>query len=271
MTVGPNDFSIMTHSLDVTKKNVNGYSKIFLFNEDVNFNFKNITNIDKDFFPFTPEYVRNKMKNKNRSGWVYQQLIKMYFSYIQSESENILVIDADVFFTKKIKFFDENNKPFFTTSDEYNEAYFTHMKKVHPELTRAHDKSGIAHHMMFNKNLLSSLIAMVEDYHKKPFFDVFIDEINHLESSPCSEYEVYFNYVLKNHEKEYSLRTLKWKNTDKLKFRDFIGYEMISLPHYGETRPSDIISNLKKRDIKKAQKSIYNYCFLKLLSLSIKI
>ncbi len=262
-TVGPKDFEIINDTLKINKKNVIGYNQIHLFNENKNFNFKGIKNVEESLFPFTFEYIQNKIENKNRAGWIYAQLVKLYFPYLHEGSENVLVIDSDVFFTKKIKFFDKNNKPIFTVSDEYHRPYFDHMLRVHPDFNRAYEKSGISHHMFFNKQLLTEMFQKVEKLHNKHFYDVYLDELDGKENSPSADYEIYFHYVLNNHKDKYSIREINWKNVSLLTFKDFKNFKMISLPHYAGTRPKNLKSNIKKFEKIRAAKSLYNFFFLK--------
>lgn len=60
---------------------------------------------------------------------------------------------------------------------------------------------------------------MVEDKHNKPFWQVFIlcviEHLNHpihAAESGASEYELYFNYMLKYHPDKIIVRSLSWKN-----------------------------------------------------------
>jgi hypothetical protein len=63
---------------------------------------------------------------------------------------------------------------------------------------------------------------MVEDKHNKPFWQVFIlcvtEHLNHpmqhLESG-ASEYELYFNYMIKYYPNKIIVRNLSWKNTSE--------------------------------------------------------
>ena len=261
-TVGPRDFSIIKHTLKNNKKNINNYEKLYLFNEKKNFNYKDIENVDKSFFPFTLEYVAEKIENKERAGWVYAQLVKLYYPYLQTEKENVLVVDSDVFFTKKTSFFNKENKPIFTTSEEFHEPYFSHMLRLHPDLKRSNKKSGISHHMLFNKKILSSMIDMIESFHQNSFFDVYLDNIDKKERSPSADYEIYFHYVMKNFKNKYHIRTMEWKNTSKLSYLDFDQFEMISLPHYAGTRPKDLFKNIKERKFNRLLKCINNFIFL---------
>ena len=244
-TVGPKDLSIIKDTLKINQKNIVGYNKIYLFNEEKKFSFRGINNVEKLLFPFTFEYIENKIQNKTRAGWIYAQLVKLYFPYLHEGNENVLVVDSDVFFTRKINFLDKSNKPIFTVSDEYHQPYFDHMLRVHPDFVRGHEKSGISHHMLFSRQLLTEMFEKVEDLHNKPFYEVYLDNLDGKENSPSADYEIYFHYVLNNHKEKYSIREINWKNVSLLTFKNFRNYMMISLPHYAGTRPNNFIENIK--------------------------
>ena len=67
-----------------------------------------------------------------------------------------------MFFLIKINFFDRDI-PIFTTSDEFHEPYFEHMKRLHPELVRSNKKSEF-HHMLFDKDVLTEIFSKVEEF-----------------------------------------------------------------------------------------------------------
>ena len=50
--------------------------------------------------------------------------------------------------------------------------------------------------------------------------------------SGASEYELYFNYVVKNHKDAILLRPLKWKNTNILDTQNNDNYDYISYHWY---------------------------------------
>jgi hypothetical protein len=96
------------------------------------------------------------------------------------------------------------------------------MLRLHPLFKKQINKSGIAHHMIFNRKIVKEMIKMVEYYHKRKFWVVFIsvvDEhknhnINDAESG-ASEYELYFNYMLKYHKDKMLIRKLNWSNKSR--------------------------------------------------------
>ena len=264
VTVGEYDFDIVKYSINFNRDKLVGLDKVYIFNENKNFNLKNVIDIDESFFPFTKDLIIKKTGMEKRSGWIYGQMCNLYFSYLQKDKKYVLTIDSDVFFNKKINFFDES-KPIFTTSGEYHEPYFEHMKRLHPNLTRSSELSGISHHMLFDKQILEEIFKEVEDYHGKQFYEVFLDEIDNKEKSCCAEYEIFFHYVMKKYPDKYKLREIKWGNYYNFSIKNFIKYDMVSLPHYLETRPRNIFHNFKKGNVVKGFQSLKNMLYLKLL------
>ena len=67
--------------------------------------------------------------------------------------------------------------------------------------------------------IIQEIINLVENYHKKQFWFIFIElvdehknyDVNSAESG-ASEYEIYFNYMLLNHKDKIITRQLNWSN-----------------------------------------------------------
>jgi len=221
--LGPNEISRINEQIQHVKKNVVGYRNIYIISFDPNITIDGCIIIDERIFEFKINDIASyfiKYKGKyNRNGWYLQQLLKLYAGFtINGILNNYLVIDADIFFLNKISFL-ENDKYIFTTSDEYHIPYFIHMNKLHECFKKNHTKSGIAHHMMFNKNLIKEMFELVETKYNRKFWVIFIEKveehkkypINHVESG-ASEYELYFNFMIKYHNDKIIIRNLNWSN-----------------------------------------------------------
>jgi len=271
------DFDIF---IPVATKDVNFFSKVVKFNlKKINFNNSlyllsekeipnlNYINVDENVFPFSKNSISKQIINPNRSGWIYQQVCKIYFVSNVTKNKITLVLDSDLLFTKKINFFTAENKPIYTTGDEYNIAYFEHMKKLYSGLERVDmNLSGISHHMIFNKDRINELINIIEKEKVKDFYDVFIESLDfNISNSPCSEYEIYFNFMLKYYPEEIAVRNLQWRNVDVLKIDHFKFYNYISLPDYVKTRPIYFFKHLKNLNLKMASKCIKNFIFLNII------
>tara|TARA_B100000902_G_scaffold394664_1_gene451453 strand:- start:943 stop:1758 length:816 start_codon:yes stop_codon:yes gene_type:complete len=259
--VGPNDFGIIDYSLKNNKKKIDSFNDVYLFSEYKNFNVKGAENIDENFFPFSKNEVIERVENKSRAGWIYQQLVGLYYPYLQKNSEYVLVLDSDVFFTKKIKFFNRG-KGIFTVGKENHEPYFEHMRQLHPKIVKVDEYSGISHHMLYKKEVLISMFEMIENLHEKEFYKIYIEKLNPNESSPSADYEIYYNYALNFYSRYYDIRKLSWTNLEKLSFNCLIDYDMVSLPHWKMTRPDNLIQNIKEYNFKRSLNCVNNYLFL---------
>ena len=166
---------------------------------------------NEEYFPFDCIRLNRMFNLGTRTGWYYQQLIKLYsLSVIPKILPNVLVVDSDLIFLRandfmmKLDIASENHKP-----------YFDHMNRVLPGLTRQKsDWSGVCHHMMFQKTIMNDLFNRVESTHMKPFWVVFCQSVDRKiinekeEHCGASEYEMYFNFVLKYYPESYNLRAL---------------------------------------------------------------
>ena len=141
--------------------------------------------------------------------------------------EKYLVIDSDTFFLKPTTFV-ENNKCLYNYGTEYHKPYFFHMVKLDKDLTKIDkNKSGICHHMMFETKYIDELISGIEKNHNDLFYNIFLKTVADKISSGASEYEIYFNYMLKYNPNKIQIRKLNWTNTNKLETNsnfDYISY-----------------------------------------------
>ncbi len=156
---------------------------------------------------------------KNRLGWIYQQLLKLYAPFvIPGISGNVLILDSDTIFLNHVTFTQKKGAACFNTGSEYHKPYFKHAKRLLPYLHKVHRKfSGICHHMLFQKNVLEHLFKEVKTRHHVPFWKAFLKCIDHKElyGSGASEYEIYFNYACIR-SKQFTIREFKWQNINRL-------------------------------------------------------
>jgi hypothetical protein len=234
--VGPNDYNIIYESIKYTIKNILDYRYIYIITpEPEKFTFKNdfIKVINENIFPFNKNSFYNIWGESKRHGWYLQQLIKLYAGLVIKDIlDNYLVIDSDTFFLKPITFIKEN-KYLLTVGYEYHKPYFTHMNKLHYSFKKINKFSGIAHHMIFNKNIVLEMFNLIEEKHKCKFWELFIKSIDpkDYKNSGASEYEIYFTYLLLNHIEKVVLRALNWKNLNSLSQLNE-NYDFVSIHWY---------------------------------------
>ena len=226
--VGPNDKSVIEQQITYTKKNVIGYRNIYLICVDPSIVIDGCITIDENIFPFNVETVSKYHGKLQRNGWYLQQLLKLYAGKIIPDIlDKYLVIDSDTFFLKPTTFV-ENDKCLYNYGTEYHIPYFDHMKKLDEDLIKVYaNKSGICHHMIFETKYIDELIAHIEKKHNDIFYNIFLKEVIDKNGSGASEYEIYFNYMLKYHPDKLIIRELIWKNTNILETNancDYISY-----------------------------------------------
>jgi uncharacterized short protein YbdD (DUF466 family) len=222
--VGPHDIDNIHLQLEHTKQNVIGYRNIYLICKDPLINIEGAITIDENIYPFTKEDILNIIKTgreniNDRTGWFFQQLLKLYAgNIIPGILKRYLIIDADTHFLKPIKFITDEGQHMFTCSNEFFKEYFEHMTKLHPELKKYHELSGISHHAFFHTDRINELMSMVEKYHaNKQFWIIFLENVAEmlkisLTTCVCSEYEIYFNFMYHFHPDEIIIRKLNWSN-----------------------------------------------------------
>ena len=239
--VGPKDKEVIQRQLEHTKKNIIGYRNIYLICYDPSIRYEGCITIDEKIFPFTICTVAKFHGELDRNGWYLQQLLKLYAGIvIPNILGRYLVIDSDTFFLKPTTFI-KNNKCLYNVGSEYHRPYFEHMRKLHKSLVKVCNMSGICHHMLFETKYIKELIGMVEKNHNDVFYNIFLKNVTEYATGPgearggvdgagASEYEIYLNYMLKNHKDKIIIRKLNWCNADR-KSRTS-GYDYISWHWY---------------------------------------
>jgi hypothetical protein len=239
--VGKNDESKIKEYLNANKQNIIGYKNIYIISP-CDIYIPGTILIKDDIFPFKIADINKYEFIKPRGNWYLQQLIKLYALFvIPGISDRILIVDADTFFIKPTEFIDNDDKILLNYGFEYNEPYFKHMTKLHNSLHRFDsNRSGVVHHMLFDKKILKELFDLVEDYHKKAFWVAFLDCVGLSKDeafSGASEYEIYFNYCCIFHNDKIKVR--------RLYFNDWFCKEKISINDMSYVSNHDWMKTMK--------------------------
>jgi len=232
--IGPNDIDIVHKQVEKNKKNIIGYRNIYLVSYDKNIHIDGCITIDENIFPFTKKDVELYSHiSEERSGWVLQQLLKLYVGFvIEGILDRVLIVDSDTIFLHPIQFI-QDEKCIYTYGVEYHKPYFEHMRRLHPDLKKMIlSQSGITHHMMFEKKYLIEIFNMVMTLHKEEFWKTFLKCISNNSISCASEYEIYYNYMLKFHPEKILIRKLKRLVTNTLSIIDSIDADCVNIHHH---------------------------------------
>ena len=160
-----------------------------------------------------------------------QQLLKLYAGkVIPGILDKYLVIDSDTFFLKPTTFV-EDNKCLYNYGTEYHLPYFHHMTNLDNDFVKIDKyKSGICHHMIFETKYINELFNRIEKNHNDYFYNVFLNLITETQASGASEYEIYFNHMLKYNPNKIKIRKLNWKNGNSIETNSNLDY--ISVHYY---------------------------------------
>lgn len=152
----------------------------------------------------TKQQINFVVNGKDRSGWIYQQLLKLNFDKLGT-CENYLVVDADTVFIKDTAF-ERKGKLYFDFSDEYNEAYYKSYELI-TGMKHNSRVSFIAHYMLFTKARLKELKQKIEQHSNKGYTDAIIQlKEKVFNNSNFSEYETYANYCITMYPHAYRIR-----------------------------------------------------------------
>lgn len=189
---------------------------------------KRLTNeaewFDESQYPFSFQDVAaalpaNGDGKLERTGWYYQQLLKLYAPLVIPDiSPNVLILDADTIFLNPVSFLNEQSGGMYNPGFEHHPPYFQHGARLISGFYKYFpDYSGISHHMIFQRPVIESLFKELENQHKDPFWKTFclLVDPKELIESGASEYEIYFNYAFIRTD-QISVRLLKWKNIESL-------------------------------------------------------
>lgn len=131
-------------------------------------------------------------KTINRSGWLFQQFIKL--SGNVGTCRHYLCIDADHILIHPHSFLSDDGKTVFYMSYEEVQPYYDNIHKLFPDMQLA-SLSYVDHKMLFDKQRLATLHQQLEKGGKKPWYQVIMDSYDRSQQSGFSEFELYGNYT----------------------------------------------------------------------------
>ena len=232
--VGPNDIHFINVLVQHTRKNVIGFRNVYVVSYDDTLHVEGCITISENIYPFSKTDIVSIMGPNCRQNWYLQQLLKLYAVFVIPDIlDNVLIVDSDTFFLKPTQFFNDGMGLYFHM-DEHHIPYFEHMNRLHPSLERILDnKSGICHHMILQKPYLVELFEIVNRYHGEHFWKAFLNCVVEYTTSGASEYEIYFNFMLKYHPDKIQLRELRHKDIQRFEEIHNDAYDYVSYHWHG--------------------------------------
>ena len=153
-------------------------------------------------FKDVSRYIYMRGGDVKRTGWYFQQYLKMNYATI-CEDEYYLLWDADTIPLKKIKFFD-SNKMLFNLKEERHQPYFSVLNKLFDNKLNFYcnndgKNSFITEGMIIKKSIMIEIINTIGNSNVagKKWFEKIINSIDadDLSKSGFSEFETYGSYL----------------------------------------------------------------------------
>jgi hypothetical protein len=144
-------------------------------------------------------------------GWVLQQFIKLNAAKFVA-TPDYLVMDADTVFLRPQSFFSQG-KTVLRYADQYELLYNRSLELVfgHP---RRFPVSFVTHYMLFNADLMKTLVQFIEKRFGCPWWEAILKEVDHGHPISFSEYELYGHFVLSQPDWQKRFLLEYWRGLD---------------------------------------------------------
>lgn len=221
------DSDIIGMCIDGCIKNVPNLDNIYVITNDTDFSSNNFQLINENKLfedQLSKKHIESVLRAKqpgllHRSGWIFQQFIKMGSSYaIPNLKEHYLVVDADVIFLKKVLFL-KKGRMLLAKTKEYHQPHFNCCEKLLGEPVN-HNHIFVAHHMLVRKSIMLELLHNIESRFNKTWYDAILDNINidGEQGSMIAEYELYGHYLENNYPEQLAIRKLRYVQRFKRRY-----------------------------------------------------
>jgi len=207
------DLATLPHVIDSLRRYVkHPISKIYIVSPN-NSKLKNLcsrkgcTFVDETtLLPFTKKDIHYSSPNWNRSGWLYQQLLKMNGDTLCRENF-FLVIDADTIFIRPHRFRSNGKTIFYCRNWSQPEYFRTYRKLLGTKAPSP--RSFVTHYMLFERSKLSQLKRKIEARHGLPWYTAIIRSIDKKKQFGFSEFETYANYLYSQNSSAVTLKSAR--------------------------------------------------------------
>lgn len=162
----------------------------------------------------------------DRSGWIYQQFLKLNFDKV-GEVEHHLVVDADTVFIKDVAF-ESKGKLYFDFSDEYHTPYYSAYELL-TGIKHTIPVSFVSHYMLFGKKEIKQMRNHVQQHTNRTIEEAIIALKDSVQNqSNFSEYETYANFCINTYSDAYRIRY--WFNKSCMQ-NDIAMFDMLKKEH----------------------------------------
>jgi glycosyltransferase involved in cell wall biosynthesis len=154
---------------------------------------------ERTILGYGKDHIEYSVNGQNRSGWLFQQLLKLSGDTFVT-SERYIIVDADTLLVRPHAF-RRNGKSVFVESSEWQEPYFRSFEKLFGYEAPARC-SLTAHMMVFTVARLKEMKAEIEKKHGVRWDEAYVKAGDRTVSSGISDYDTYGNWLLYNYPSE---------------------------------------------------------------------
>ena len=149
--------------------------------------------IDEDtVLPLTKKKIHYRSKTWDRSGWLFQQFLKLSGDTLCT-SDYYLVIDADTVFIRPHRFTSGEKTVFYCRNWSQNEYFKTYKKLMGSKPSSS--SSFVTHYMLFEKAKVAQLKRAIESKHHTNWYSAILRSMNKSKQFAFSEFETYGNFL----------------------------------------------------------------------------
>jgi hypothetical protein len=155
---------------------------------------KDCTFVDENtVLPITKKNIHYSSTKWDRSGWLFQQLLKLSGDSLCSQ-DYYLVIDADTVLIRPHVFRTAGNRPIFYYRKWSQPEYFNTYTKLLGRRPSS-PTSFVTHYMLFKRSKVSQLKRAIEAKHHTSWYTAILRSINKKKQFGFSEFETYGNFL----------------------------------------------------------------------------
>lgn len=147
---------------------------------------------ERRVLPFGKSSIQYSGPTWNRSGWLYQQLLKLSGDRIVRRNA-FLVMDADTVLIRPHRFRIGGRTIYYCRKWSQPE-YFRTYRRLMGRPARA-PRSFVTHYMLFEKQKLRRLKRSIEARHGRKWYRAVLRSIDRTKNFGFSEFETYGNYI----------------------------------------------------------------------------
>lgn len=165
---------------------------------------KNCTFIHENtVLPITKKDIHYRSRTWDRSGWLFQQLLKLSGDKI-CRNRHFLVTDADTVLIRPHTFLKKGKTVFFYRKWSHPEYYYIHARLLGQKATAP--RSFVNHYMLYDSVKLAHMKRMIEAKSGVRWYAAILSRLNRKKQFGFSEFETYGNFIHANYPGSYTLK-----------------------------------------------------------------